>query len=148
MLVSAKWQTFHFSKLASFVNDLKETRFLGEIIVDEVDEAVATDHLVEDLMRLGVLGIQRTPLLPPQLKCLVLMHNSMCTVVLQTMPTQRTFQCIKTTYIHLVHIYGITSQIFIGIINIIVVNHSNALSSSQFHQPMCSAEYGSSVIND
>jgi len=67
-------RTFQFAKLPSFVNDVKETRFLGEVIVDKIDKAVVVNHLVDETTGLGVLRIQHSPLLPPQLKCLILTH--------------------------------------------------------------------------
>ena len=51
MLYSVKSQTFHFLKFAGFSNDLKETRFLGEVVVDEVNKAVAVNHVVNNEAR-------------------------------------------------------------------------------------------------
>lgn len=76
VFLSVKSQTFHFAVLASPVDDLKQTRFHGEVVVDEVDEAVAITHTFYDTSRLRVLGIQATPLLPPQVKRLILIKNS------------------------------------------------------------------------
>jgi len=44
-------QTFHILKFAGFADDLKETRFLWEIVVDKINEAVAVNHLVNNTTR-------------------------------------------------------------------------------------------------
>jgi len=47
-LFSTKSQTIHFAKLASFPNDVEETGLLGEVVVDQVDQAVTVNHPVND----------------------------------------------------------------------------------------------------